>query len=65
MIFLLTVIIWCGWYIGTMLKKFDSEDAKERPWAYDHTSAMGAGFGLIIHLFFAIIVGAILQAIFG
>ena len=64
MIFLLTVIIWCGIYLFNVMKAFDSEDAKQRPWAYDHTAAMGAGFGFIIHLFMSIVVGIVLEFIF-
>ena len=63
MIFVLTVLIWCGWYVLTMIGKFNSKDAKERPWAYDHTAAMGATFGFFIHLVMSIFVGIILQAL--
>lgn len=63
MIFLLTVIIWCGIYLFNVMKKFDSDDAQERPWAYDHTTAMGAGIGFIFHLFVAVIVGTVLQVV--
>ena len=43
------------------MKEFNSEDAQERPWAYDHTAAMGAGIGFIIQLIMAIIAGGILE----
>ena len=45
------------------MKEFDSDDAQERPWAYDHTTAMGAGIGFIFHLFVAVIVGTVLQVV--
>lgn len=64
MIFILTVVIWCGCYVVSVLNTFNSEDAEERPWAYDHTAAMGAGFGFIIHLFISVITGIILQVLF-
>ena len=33
----------CARYISEVDDEFNSEDAQERPWAYDHTAAMGAG----------------------
>lgn len=64
MIFILTVIIWCGIYLFNVMKEFDSDDSKERPWAYDHTAAMGAGFGFMIHLIMSIVSGIVLQVLF-
>jgi hypothetical protein len=65
MVFLLTVIICCGFYISGMSNKFNSKDIKERPWTYDYISAMDDILGLTIHLFLVVIVGVILQAILG
>ena len=38
--FILTIFIF-GRYLSETTAMFNSEDAKERPWAYDHTAAMG------------------------
>ena len=61
MIFITTVFLWCAYYLHASAKALDSEDAKNRPWAYDHTSAMGMGFGFFINLIFAVIVGIVLE----
>lgn len=47
---LLIVIPLCvGFYYAfRAMAEFNSEDAKERPWAYDHKAAMGAGCGVFI-----------------
>ena len=64
MIFILTVLIWCGCYVLFVLNIFNSDDAQERPWAYDHTAAMGACFGFFIHLIMSIFTGIILEVLF-
>lgn len=61
MIFITTVFLWCAYYLHASAKILDSEDAKKRPWAYDHTSAMGMGFGFFINLILAVIVGIVLE----
>ena len=64
MIFILTVVIICVRYISEVYNVFNSKDAEERPWAYDHTAAMGAGFGFIFVLFKSVVYGAIAEAAF-
>ena len=64
MIFILTILFYCGRYLIETTAMFNSEDAKERPWAYDHTAAMGAGIGFIFVLFKGAYYGAIGEAIF-
>lgn len=61
MIFITTVFLWCAYFFHTSAKVLDSEDAKKRPWAYDHTSAMGMGIGFFINLILAVIVGIVLE----
>lgn len=54
----------CARYISEVDNAFNSEDAQERSWAYDHTAAMGAGFGFIFVLFKSVFYGAIAEAAF-
>lgn len=51
----------CVRYINEVDDVFNSEDAQERPWAYDHTAAMGAGFGFIFVLFKSVFYGVIAE----
>ena len=64
MIFILTILFYCRRYLNETSAMFNSEDAKERPWAYDHTTVMGAGIGFIVVLFKGVFYGAIGEAIF-
>lgn len=44
------------YYVSRVLAEFNSEDAKERPWAYDHKAAMGAGcrFFIVVAISFVL-----------
>lgn len=64
MIFILTTLFYCRRYLNETSAMFNSEDAKERPWAYDHTAVMGAGIGFIVVLFKGAFYGAIGEVIF-
>ena len=64
MIFILTILIYCGRYLSETSAAFNSEDAIQRPWAYDHTAGMGAGIGFIFALFQGAYYGVIGEAIF-
>ena len=64
MIFILTVIIMCARYIKEVDDSFNSEDAKQRPWAYDHTAAMGASIGFIFILIKSLFYGAFAESMF-
>ena len=61
MIFIFTVIIWCSIYAVILNKKFNSQDAQDRPWMYGRNEYIGATLKFIIHLVLSIIVGATLQ----
>ena len=64
MIFILMTLFCCRRYLNETSAMFNSEDAKERPWAYDHTTVMGAGIGFIVVLFKGVFYGAIGEVIF-
>lgn len=64
MIFILTILFYCRRYLNETIAMFNSEDAKERPWVYDHTAVMGAGIGFIAVLFKGTFYGAIGEVFF-
>ena len=64
MIFILTILICCGRYLFKTSAVFNSEDAIERPWAYDHTARIGASIGFIFALFQGAFYGVIGEAIY-